>query len=89
MPVILPHYFKSEVYKVEWAPVDGNKQNIGLYAVGEGNLILFDINKSPKGTLLLIFILIKGLEKITKFCPLIITTNKKCIDIYFLISTSH
>ncbi|KAJ8926424.1 hypothetical protein NQ314_021212 [Rhamnusium bicolor] len=40
-PKILPDFFKSLVHKIEWGPMFGNKEDIGLFAVAEGKLVMF------------------------------------------------
>ncbi|CAH1174063.1 unnamed protein product [Phaedon cochleariae] len=47
-PVLLPHFFKSQIYKLEWGPIPGNKQQFGLYAVAEGKLVVFNTSKKSE-----------------------------------------
>ncbi|KAJ8984371.1 hypothetical protein NQ317_003519 [Molorchus minor] len=47
-PTLLPSFFKSHVHKIEWGPLKGNKQDLGVFAVAEGKLGIFSSNKSEE-----------------------------------------
>jgi gem associated protein 5 len=42
---LFPHYFRNQVYKVEWGPIEGNKNNLGLYVLAEGKMAVYDITQ--------------------------------------------
>lgn len=47
LPVLFPHYFKSQIHKIEYGPLNGNKEEVALYALSEGKLVMFKV-KDPK-----------------------------------------
>ncbi|XP_044254324.1 gem-associated protein 5 [Tribolium madens] len=46
---LFPHYFCNQVYKVEWGPVNGDTNNLGLYVVAEGKMVIYDMQKVDQG----------------------------------------
>jgi hypothetical protein len=46
---LFPHYFRNQVYKVEWGPIEGNKNNLGLYVLAEGKMAVYDITQPNEG----------------------------------------
>ncbi|XP_018568237.1 gem-associated protein 5 isoform X2 [Anoplophora glabripennis] len=48
-PTVPPNYFKSRIHKLEWGPINGNKEDLGLFAVAEGKLVIYSVKKSEKG----------------------------------------
>nr|XP_022912790.1 gem-associated protein 5 [Onthophagus taurus] len=42
---LLCQYFRNAVYDMEWGPIDSNINNLGLYAVGEGKLVVYNTSK--------------------------------------------
>ncbi|KAL1490629.1 hypothetical protein ABEB36_013290 [Hypothenemus hampei] len=50
-PKILPHYFKSQIFKLEWGPSDPTSGKHKLFAVSEGKVVIFDpelTNQEPE-----------------------------------------
>ncbi|XP_057667070.1 gem-associated protein 5-like [Diorhabda carinulata] len=41
--VLLSQYFKSQIYKLEWGPINGYQGKFGLYAIGEGCIVYFNL----------------------------------------------
>ncbi|RZC35001.1 gem-associated protein 5, partial [Asbolus verrucosus] len=39
---LFPHYFHNQVYKIEWGPLQGDTNNLGLYVVAEGKIAIYD-----------------------------------------------
>ncbi|XP_072382059.1 uncharacterized protein [Diabrotica undecimpunctata] len=35
-------YFKSQIHAIQWAPIKGDKNKLGLYVISEGQMSLFD-----------------------------------------------
>lgn len=50
-PTVPPNFFKSQIHKVEWGPINGNGEDFGLFAVAEGKLVLYRAKKSEKGNI--------------------------------------
>lgn len=48
-PVLFSQYFKTQIHKVEYGPLNGNKNEIALYALSEGNIAIFKAKNSEKG----------------------------------------
>ncbi|EFA02425.1 gem-associated protein 5 [Tribolium castaneum] len=46
---LFSHYFHSQVYKVEWGPLNADLHNLGLYAVAEGKIIIYDVSNPDQG----------------------------------------
>ncbi|KAG5877680.1 hypothetical protein JTB14_003835 [Gonioctena quinquepunctata] len=48
LAVILQHFFKTQINKIEWAPKNKNIKEFALYVAAEGKLVIFDVGKSEK-----------------------------------------
>lgn len=50
--VLFTHYLNTNVYKVQWGPVAGNLDCTGLYVVAGGKLVVYEIDKPKKGSIM-------------------------------------
>lgn len=57
-PILFSNFFKSQIHKIEYGPQNGNKDEVALYALGEGKLVAFNF-KNPKEGLLLVFLIMR------------------------------
>ncbi|XP_050309808.1 gem-associated protein 5-like [Anthonomus grandis grandis] len=47
-PKVLPHFFKSQIFKLEWGPSTDNPKSRKLFAVSESKIAIFDIATNEK-----------------------------------------
>ncbi|GJQ82382.1 hypothetical protein Trydic_g447 [Trypoxylus dichotomus] len=51
-PSLLFQHFRTAVHQVAWGPINGNKDNLGLYACGEGQVAIYNtahaLTEEPK-----------------------------------------
>lgn len=48
---LFPHYFQTQIYKIEWGPIKGDESNLGLYIVSEGKMAVYDLQQPTEGKL--------------------------------------
>lgn len=48
-PKILPHFFKTQIFKLEWGPLETQQDKQKLFVVGEGKVAIFDLKSKEKG----------------------------------------